>query len=364
MLTTAMRTTWSPSIISLLLSNAAAAVADADAVVIAASARDVAAGLPTSSTCNGVDDDYGWPRFNSNADFDVSDLTGAWATYFKSVYGELPSDSDNFASTAGGSSQKRRSTSASSSSYPICVFGAFSVLLRANYDAAGLNDTSLNPRHMLRPVDANLRDGDLFESRFGYQIYHAKWAPLPDNSWVEVIHTVVPTEVDGMWVWRTPGSGVFANLGRTIVFPTPRDMSKVHREAIEFFSRNCSRPISKMWPQLESDVFGFCAREKGYDSVQFKPQDGKVPLGDFGVPGLTEIVLVTLSGAGESCGVSPRAGRQTPLRTGWGASRRCDCVRVHTDARCGLMPRAPFPFNVIGARPPMCGVQDQGHFWD
>ena len=60
------------------------------------------------------------------------------------------------------------------------------------------------------------------------------------------------------------------------VFPTPANMLEVHQEAIRFLSENCSIEVSKWWPQLESDVFGACAREKGYDSVQFRPTTGAV----------------------------------------------------------------------------------------
>ena len=35
-------------------------------------------------------------------------------------------------------------------------------------------------------------------------------------------HAVLPTELAGAWVWRQPGSGVWYNTGRTIVFPTPK----------------------------------------------------------------------------------------------------------------------------------------------
>mmetsp|Transcript_53121 Transcript_53121/g.158300 ORF Transcript_53121/g.158300 Transcript_53121/m.158300 type:complete len:123 (-) Transcript_53121:149-517(-) len=52
------------------------------------------------------------------------------------------------------------------------------------------------------------------------------------------------------------------------------------------------------------------------------------------------------------------------LRAGWAASQACECEKVEIDPKCGLLPRAPFPFSVVGAKPPLCAIQDQGHFWD
>ena len=65
----------------------------------------------------------------------------------------------------------------------------------------------------------------------------------------------------------------------------------------------------------ESDIFGLCAREKGIDSIQFEPTQGHTPIGTFGLPGLTEIVLVNIDGD-KTCGVEDP--RNTPLRCGHG----------------------------------------------
>ena len=61
----------------------------------------------------------------------------------------------------------------------------------------------------------------------------------------------------------------------------------------------------------ESQIFGLCAREKGFDTIQFEPMQGQVPVGTFGFPGLTEMVLVGIDGD-KACGVQNP--RDTPLR--------------------------------------------------
>ena len=159
-----------------------------------------------------------------------------WATYFKIVYGQqLPTE------------------------YPLSVYDAWSINAEAYLQAGLANETThpiVDPQHV--------KEGDLYEGGWGgLAIYHGQWDAASNNSWVEISHAVYPTELEGMWVWRRRGSGIYANVGRTKVFPTPADPSKIHREAIAFLSAGCSKKPSSDWPQMESDVFGFCAREKG-----------------------------------------------------------------------------------------------------
>ena len=268
-------------------------------------------------------EDYGWPRFGSAEELQAN---APWASYFTSVYGALPE------------------------AYPVCVFDQ-TVLNRTVYDAVGLNGTG-------RPVVTNtsaLEDGDLFVSPLAesYQIFHSAWAPVPNHTWVEIQHSVFPTELEGMWVWRARGSGIFYNTGNTLVFPTPADPMQIHAEAIAFLSANCSQKPSVFWPQQESDIFGFCAREKGYDSIQFEPQEGEVPTGTFTLAGLTEMVLVNLDGD-HNCGTESPA--DTSLRMGWlGQGGRCACANDPIDPNCGLMAFPPLPQALV--HPPLCEAQ-------
>ena len=273
--------------------------------------------LPQCTT----NDDYGWPRFNNSQQLENSQ----WASYFMTVYGELPVV------------------------YPICVYDLWN-LNKGAYLAAGLGGT--------RPLvnTSDVHEGDLYLNGMGwYAIYHEKWRPIPNNTWVEVTHTVYPTELQGAWAFNTRGSGIWYNVGRTLVFPTPADPTKIHAEAITFLRQNCSIKISNEWHQLESDIFGGCASEKGYDSVQFEPQAGEIPLGTFGLAGLTELVFSKIDG-NKGCGVANPS--DTPLRAGWEASRQCKCENKPIAPSCGLMPQPPFPFNVIGEEPRLCGLRE------
>ena len=149
------------------------------------------------------DNDHGWPRFRSRVELEAD---RKWTAYFLGVYGELPTE------------------------FPICVFDMWNLDVRA-YEAAGLGDSRPIIPYPFKPV----RDGDLFEAETSpptFGIYHSTWAPVSNNTWVEVAHEVLPTELNGSWVWVTRGSGVWVNVGRTIVFPTPADPSQTHAEAM------------------------------------------------------------------------------------------------------------------------------------
>jgi hypothetical protein len=279
------------------------------------------------ATCQG-EEDYGWPRFQSRDELAAS----PWAVYFIEVYGDLPAPE----------------------AYPVCVYDLW-YLDAAAWKKAGIS--GFEPKTDL----SNLKNGDLFYSNL-LMIYHDVWQPAPANTWIEVTHSAFPSELTGMWCWRTRGSGIWFNTGNTIVFPSPADPSKTHAEAIAFLMKDCSWKVSPRWPRQESDIFGHCAREKGYDSIQFEPTTGVLPMGTFGLPGLTELVITGLDGQ-YNCGTENAA--ETTLRSGWRASSACECDNLPKDESCGLMPRAPFPMSVfppLFVEPPLCELQRR-HPW-
>lgn len=143
-------------------------------------------------------------------------------------------------------------------------------------------------------------------------------------------------------------------MGNTLVFPTPADPTKIHTDAIAFLRANCSVKISWEWPQIESDIFGKCAREKGYDSIQLEPQAGQSPMGTFCLTGVTEMVMVNIDGD-KTCGVANPA--ETPLRQGWNADQQCECVNEPVTDSCGLMPQPPYPFNITGEETRLCRLR-------
>jgi hypothetical protein len=159
------------------------------------------------------------------------------------------------------------------------------------------------------------------------------------------------------WAWRQKGSGVWYNVGKTITFPSPANPSQTHAAAIAFLSANCSVPITPKWPAMESDVFGKCAREKGFDSIQFEPTTGAKPWGTFGMAGLTELVLVNLDGD-KGCGVDEPP--KTLLRSGWLANRTCECANTPIDPHCGIVLQPPVSCATMpggACSPPLCQTE-------
>lgn len=268
-------------------------------------------------------DQHGWPRFENRTSVERS----KWGRYFTAVYGSLPT------------------------SYPVCVYDLWSIDPRA-YDAAGLAGS----RKIKKGSELKqLEEGDMYVGAEGYSIYHSQWKPVPNNTWVEVAHAILPTEITGAWVWTLRGTGIWYNVGKTIVFPTPANPGQVHEAAIAWLKQGCSVEISSEWPLMESQIFGNCARQKGYNSIQFSPAVGEHPMGTFGMTGMTEMVLVDVDGD-KGCGVPDAAA--TPLRTGWAASERCSCSNDDEIAPgCGLMPKPPFPYSIIGEKPPLCALR-------
>lgn len=275
------------------------------------------------------DDDRGWPRFQSKDALQAS----PWAPYFQVVYGGLPEV------------------------YPVCIYDMW------NLNKEAYEQANISGRTVVTPtpgcVDC-LKEGDLFETPQGYGIYHGSWKPLPPNTWFEVAHVALPTELEGFWVWRTRGSGVWYNTGNTMVFPQPSNPMKTHADAIKFLKQNCSVKVSPYWPRQESDIFGACAREKGIDTIQFEPTAGQVPLGSFGQAGFTETLIVNMDGK-FNCGVEDAS--KTPLREGWLAKQQCDCINYDIPESCGLMPRPPPGMSLL-EDPPLCKLREKKvPFW-
>lgn len=200
-----------------------------------------------------------------------------------------------------------------------------------------------------------MKDGALFrggDPPFSLMIYHSSYEPASANTWIEITHRQVPTELKGMWCWRMRGSGVWFNTGNTRTFPG-------HAEAGIFLQTGCSAKVHWAWPRQESDLYGSCAREKGYESIQFEPQS-LTPLSTWGAPGMTELVITGLDGQ-NNCGTAD--GSKTTLRSGWMASQQCDCETLEAPPRCGISTRAPmFPYFGY-SDPPLCAAQTGVHFW-
>jgi len=249
------------------------------------------------------DSDYGWPRFESAEQLSKS----KWQIYFMEVYGELPIH------------------------YPVCIFDFWMLypeaLAKAGID---LNTTTKT---------SGFVDGDLISDKqmhAGWSLhhpaltlYHSKWQPLPSNTWFEVQHAAVPWEIGGWWAFRTRGSGIWVNSGNTLVLPDGNYLNHtLHVKASKFLAKH-NQCHGIRWQDRDA-IFGKCAQQAGYDSIQFTP-DATKPWGSFGNIGTTELVIPALEGR-FSCGTSD--GSNTPLRAGFAASHKCTCENAPSSEQC------------------------------
>lgn len=257
-----------------------------------------------------------------------------WAIYFSDTYGELP---------AAG--------------YPICVFD-FWVLrngtstslqklgLTAIAQKAGGGPHGWQIPSSIRPILSQFYpglayryakgeyvNGDLYLGTLmnGYTIYRDWYFyhQLPDHAWVEVVHNAGSTfnhETEAMWFSRARGSGVWFDVGKTIAFDT-------HTEAFNEYLIESSGPCQKVVPIKNStdplaegavfeNALSVCMRSKGYDSFQFRPDPYPV-MQTFGMAGWSELASTKTAGH-FTCGVES-GGTANIFRTGWRATRPCDC---------------------------------------
>lgn len=164
-------------------------------------------------------------------------------------------------------------------------------------------------------------------------IWHAyPYSGVPASTWAEVIHQQDPfgDEVHGMWFQYAPGSGIWFNTGKTIVF-------KDHQEAYNKWNIH----------GVQDPNSAFCyaaAVMDDYDSVQFNEHVDHVSYQcdtshtkrqGFDYMGL-EIVAVKLVGT-YSCGT--RVGAPPVIRRGWHAASPCNCDNHHPYVNCHGTPR-------------------------
>lgn len=263
--------------------------------------------------------DYGWPRFESEAALNAS----SWAAYFKEEYHGLPEE------------------------YPFCTFDLWWLNSKASSFAA----LKLTPdpskashgnhiNHTWHKGDYN--DGDLFETDFGMNIYHSVAPTVQNDTWLEIMHSLFPTETEAMWFSRERGTGIWYNVGKTISFVSDSG----HLACFDYFGKqgckyppppnpppggwsnlNCSDPkLVQYCLELaagQENQMATCAAADGYESVQFSSAAGPI-IETFGHVSWLELLSTSLRG-NYSCGTA-EGGTSAGFRFGWDASEPCDCI--------------------------------------
>jgi hypothetical protein len=285
---------------------------------------------PTGATPGGTGV---WLRFESLRDLCASP---SWAAYVAGVYGELPT----------------------TSSFPFCT-SDFWHINKTVFDQAHI--TSAPPQitdrlqrsyddsflHGKRPVE--WQEGEFFQKQSKYPIsyYHSQWAIYHDlrpyaesNQWIEVTHRskglgITEARGAGMWFSYARGSGIWFFTGRHRLFDS-------HRQAAQLLCSRWKHRRTAILLSLEQSLTR-CARTAGLDSISFRTSRPDPPnasciynfehcrqhvtttgtMSTWGHVGLYELMSVHMVGSfacgNESGGILPY------VRSGWKASRPCDC---------------------------------------
>lgn len=214
-----------------------------------------------------------------------------WKDYFLKVYKELPKEED----------------------FPIRI-GDFSIL----YSGAPIDV----PSKVVYIGKCPTEKGELYSNMSLTNdppgttwIYHPPpFKPL--EGLVEVTHCsdsfVLTYETLGMWMYHAPGSGIYFDLGRTIVF-------KYHKDAIEYFLKRSCKDWSLLHGYIECDSdFKDLVNvaKKDYDSIQFlNHEDMRC--------GNTAVEIIALNYVGDyPCGNESGKGL---FKSGWKGSMECEC---------------------------------------
>jgi hypothetical protein len=157
-------------------------------------------------------------------------------------------------------------------------------------------------------------------------------AGLPSDSVVEVRHICCDEELwwrprDGLWFYLAPGSGVFFNLGRTVVVSSHGEL---------WYKLGCTRDFVD---QTRDEAFGdydetnsplwileyACARAKGFDSVQYTYfYEGTVVKYEV-------VHLQDVHRQQDGCPAPEHSWRYT---SGWDGSRPCHCAPGSLELSC------------------------------
>lgn len=286
------------------------------------------------SQCAGTSD-YGWPRFTSEQAMRAS----PWADYLSEVYGSLPT-------------------------FPFCTFDLWYMdNTTASFAALNLtlNDSLASHGNCIGCTwhEGDYKDGDFYDTDFGLVIYHSQVATVANDTWIEVKHVIFDTETSAMWFTRARGSGIWYNVGSTIVFSNGDNHQEAYdyfeghgcefpspAEAAQLFVKCCKAPTNETQrgppcandPQrklkcqmqaaaVKENRLAECAAAEGFESIQFTPEPNQPIVETMGHVGWIELLSTSLRG-NYSCG-TPAAGTSAGLRSGWAAAEPCDCVDRH-----------------------------------
>jgi len=158
---------------------------------------------------------------------------------------------------------------------------------------------------------------------------------LPGDYWVEIIHQAYYMDGDATWMYYSPGTAIWMDLGKTKVWADHDDAVK------ELLNEPCQggqgwgphdHECIPQFPRLYK-----AAKAAGLDSMQFV-KHGDMPCGIEQHRQNMAIEIVDLGGPGtHSCGMAFPNGAtsgKSRYRAGWAAQNSCICDNTQKTVNC------------------------------
>lgn len=249
----------------------------------------------------------GWPSFQSLADLQAD----PWGTYFSFLYGEI-----------------------SDMGFPLCV-GDFWMFYGDLLSQAGVTNIPESEGDCPRGAYSHYKSNNFYApGGVSWSWHPGPWHGWPNNSWVEVIHRAESGGIEdhGGWMLYAKGSGVWLNLGRTVVFAEYDEVfdrfAKDEHTAEDWSEENQGTPFTKMIAN---------AIAQGYDSIQLvnHPDSAYSACGNRGdLSPAMNVEIISLRATGTFACMAEQ-GTFEQLRVGWqGRMGKCDCDASKEHLNC------------------------------
>eukprot|EP00929_Paragymnodinium_shiwhaense_P119951 TRINITY_DN91864_c0_g1_i1.p1 TRINITY_DN91864_c0_g1~~TRINITY_DN91864_c0_g1_i1.p1 ORF type:complete len:405 (-),score=30.14 TRINITY_DN91864_c0_g1_i1:99-1256(-) len=135
------------------------------------------------------------------------------------------------------------------------------------------------PRHWLRVslYDSSPTDKDIIN--MGGPRSKAR---IEEGRWIEVSHRLISDrmERDSLWMYRTPGSGLWFWTGKTIVVSDAVDLARYLGRSLH--GRMVETEFPHYGPAVSKEELFIFARQKGVETVEFTHHDDGGPKACFG----------------------------------------------------------------------------------
>ena len=145
-----------------------------------------------------------------------------------------------------------------------------------------------------------------------------------DKEWVEVMRVAAfhIDEVESSWYWEAKGSGIWLNLGRTLVVNSRRSLTTLGINVSLWWGKGTAAALISRLRQEKFDTIQFSLGSQGW------MRNVRYEIVDMRTPGIQPGRFSTRPFISKSCTCN------TEYRSGWDASLPCDCQANNSLLNC------------------------------